>query len=181
MSIATEISRIQTATGDIKTAITGKGVTVPVGSQIDDLPALITSIPSGGGENIPDDMTLTSYYINYGSHSVSSKSKIYDISNASQLSFTAMSKHTEANYSYMCYIYLDFGVYNNGTYISTQAPTTTKTLFSSIQTTTQQITYDLTPYTSYGNMCIRFVENRSGASGSKTIELTLRATDITIS
>lgn len=49
MSISTEISRIQTATADIKTAITGKGVTVPTGSQIDDLPALITSIPSGGG------------------------------------------------------------------------------------------------------------------------------------
>ena len=49
MSIATEISRIQTATNDIKTAIAGKGVTVPEGSKIDTLPVLITSIPSGGG------------------------------------------------------------------------------------------------------------------------------------
>lgn len=48
MSIETEISRIQTATTGIKTAIAGKGVTVPAGSQIDDLPALITSIPIGG-------------------------------------------------------------------------------------------------------------------------------------
>ena len=53
MSISTEISRIQTATNDIKTAITGKGVTVPVGSKINDLPALITSIPSGGGGSAP--------------------------------------------------------------------------------------------------------------------------------
>lgn len=56
MSISTEISRIQTATADIKTAITGKGVTVPEGSQIDDLPALITSIPAGSGSSGGGDL-----------------------------------------------------------------------------------------------------------------------------
>lgn len=58
MSIATEISRIQTATNDIKTAITGKGVTVPEGSKIEALPALITSIPSGGGGLVFPDLWL---------------------------------------------------------------------------------------------------------------------------
>lgn len=49
MSIATEISRLQSAKAAIKTAIEGKGVTVPSATLLDGYAALITSIPTGGG------------------------------------------------------------------------------------------------------------------------------------
>lgn len=49
MSIASEITRLYGVRGDIFTAITNKGVTVPSGSQLDDAPTLIASISSGGG------------------------------------------------------------------------------------------------------------------------------------
>lgn len=49
MSVATEILRIQGAKADIKTAIAGKGVTVPASAKIDDLSDLIDAIQTGGG------------------------------------------------------------------------------------------------------------------------------------
>lgn len=52
MSVATEILRIQGAEADIKTAITGKGVSVPASAKIDDLADLIDSIQTGGGATL---------------------------------------------------------------------------------------------------------------------------------
>lgn len=49
MSIASEITRLQGVKSDILTAIADKGVTVPVGSALDDCPGLIASITGGGG------------------------------------------------------------------------------------------------------------------------------------
>lgn len=49
MSIATEIQRLQTAKADIKTAIEGKGVTVPSTTKLDGYATLIDSIETGGG------------------------------------------------------------------------------------------------------------------------------------
>lgn len=48
MSIQTQISRISTAKSDIASAIRAKGVTVPSGSKIDDMPELIAAIPQSG-------------------------------------------------------------------------------------------------------------------------------------
>ena len=48
MSIATEISRLQTAKADIKTAIEAKGVTVPSSAKIDVFDDYIAQIPTGG-------------------------------------------------------------------------------------------------------------------------------------
>lgn len=53
MSIASEITRLQGVKSDILQAISDKGVTVPAGSALDDCPALIASIPTGGGEPEP--------------------------------------------------------------------------------------------------------------------------------
>ena len=50
MSIKTEITRLQNAKASIKTAIEGKGVTVPDGTKLDGMAALVDSISSGGGE-----------------------------------------------------------------------------------------------------------------------------------
>ena len=49
MSIASEISRIQQAKADIKTAIEAKGVTVPSSATIDTYDDYVTQISGGGG------------------------------------------------------------------------------------------------------------------------------------
>ena len=49
MSIQTELTRITNAKAAIKTAIEGKGVTVPDGTLLDGMAALIESIQTGGG------------------------------------------------------------------------------------------------------------------------------------
>lgn len=48
MSIQSEITRITDARDDSFDAVAAKGVTVPSGSTIDDLPTLIAAIPTGG-------------------------------------------------------------------------------------------------------------------------------------
>lgn len=51
MSIQTELTRITNAKAAIKTAIEGKGVTVPDGTLLDGMAALIESIQAGGDFN----------------------------------------------------------------------------------------------------------------------------------
>ena len=50
MSVQTEITRIESAKTAIATAIEGKGVTVPTGTKLDGLAALVESIEAGGGD-----------------------------------------------------------------------------------------------------------------------------------
>ena len=52
MSIQTELTRITNAKAAIKTAIEGKGVTVPDATRLDGMAALIESIKAGGGSLI---------------------------------------------------------------------------------------------------------------------------------
>ena len=52
MSIQTELTRITNAKTAIKTAIEGKGVTVPDATLLDGMAALIESIEAGGGAEI---------------------------------------------------------------------------------------------------------------------------------
>lgn len=49
MSIQSEITRIETAKSAIAAAIAGKGVTVPDGTMLDGMAALVESIEAGGG------------------------------------------------------------------------------------------------------------------------------------
>ena len=49
MSIQTDLLRITNAKAAIKTAVEGKGVTVPAGTLLDGMAALIESIEAGGG------------------------------------------------------------------------------------------------------------------------------------
>ena len=55
MSIATEISRIKSAKSAIAAAIAGKGVTVPDGTMLDGMAALIAGIEAGGGDTSVED------------------------------------------------------------------------------------------------------------------------------
>ena len=52
MSIQSEITRIEAAKSAIAAAIAGKGVTVPDGTLLDGMAALIEAIEAGGGGNI---------------------------------------------------------------------------------------------------------------------------------
>lgn len=52
MSIATEITRLQTAKSDLKTSIENKGVTVPASTLISGYSALVDQIITGGTPNI---------------------------------------------------------------------------------------------------------------------------------
>ena len=60
MSIQTELTRITNAKAAIKTAIEGKGVTVPAGTLLDGMASLIESIEAGGGAP-----SLQSKYVTY--------------------------------------------------------------------------------------------------------------------
>ena len=81
MSIQTELTRIINAKAAIKTSIEGKGVTVPDGTLLDGMAALIESIEAGGGggfnflnaaEVVSGTITPTSriLFANYGNISV---------------------------------------------------------------------------------------------------------------
>ena len=59
MSIQTELTRIANAKSAIKTAIEGKGVTVPDGTRLDGMAALIESIEAGGGSTEPYAKIIT--------------------------------------------------------------------------------------------------------------------------
>lgn len=54
-TIAQEISRLTTAKADLKTAIEGKGVTVPSATLLDGYAALVGQIQQGGGEEAPEN------------------------------------------------------------------------------------------------------------------------------
>ena len=62
MSIQTELTRLTNAKAAIKTAIEGKGVTVPSDTLLDGMASLIESIEAGGGEK-----TLFGAYFETGS------------------------------------------------------------------------------------------------------------------
>ena len=59
MSIQTELTRIVNAKAAIKTAIEGKGVTVPDGTLLDGMASLIESIEAGGGNFVTGTFTTT--------------------------------------------------------------------------------------------------------------------------
>lgn len=62
MSIASEITRLQTAKADIKAAIEDKGVTVPSAATLDDYADYVSAISGGGGSitAVTGEFTLTS-------------------------------------------------------------------------------------------------------------------------
>ena len=56
MAISDEITRLQQAKSALKTSIEGKGVTVSSDATLDDYPALVDSIETGGGGSVSDDV-----------------------------------------------------------------------------------------------------------------------------
>lgn len=68
MSVASEITRLQNAKADIKTAIEAKGVTIPSNATLDEFDSYIEDIPSGGGtpETLEElNSIINSYFQKY--------------------------------------------------------------------------------------------------------------------
>lgn len=61
MSIQTELTRITNAKAAIKTAVEGKGVTVPDGTLLDGMASLIESIQAGSGGGMTGNIATGSY------------------------------------------------------------------------------------------------------------------------
>lgn len=59
MSIATEISRLQTAKTNLKTSIENKGVDVPANTKLDGYSALVDAIQTGGGTPVLQSKTVS--------------------------------------------------------------------------------------------------------------------------
>lgn len=66
MSVASEITRLQNAKASLKTAIEGKGVTVPAIAKIDAYPALVEIISGGSIEDLITKENLVRICINIG-------------------------------------------------------------------------------------------------------------------
>ena len=84
MSIQTELTRITNAKAAIKTAIEGKGVTVPAGTLLDGMASLIESIEAGGGaiytESItPSEAKEAEFYITHNLGVVPNFAAIYTL------------------------------------------------------------------------------------------------------
>lgn len=60
MSIATQISRLQTAKADLKTSIEAKGVIVPSEALLDTYDTYVDAIETGGGEIVEMSQLLLS-------------------------------------------------------------------------------------------------------------------------
>lgn len=94
MSIQTELTRITNAKAAIKTAIEGKGVTVPDGTLLDGMASLIESIEAGGGGSgnfatgtftTTDDIT-SNVVIN---HNLGVKPKFIIVLNCNSITFSS--------------------------------------------------------------------------------------------
>ena len=93
MSVQTEITRIESAKTAIATAIEGKGVTVPEGTKLDGMAALVEAISAGGGMNFVTGTFTTTDDI------TSNIVITHDLGVKPQLFFVACSKDTERAYS----------------------------------------------------------------------------------
>ena len=104
MSIQTELTRITNAKAAIKAAIEGKGVTVPDGTLLDGMAALIESIEAGGGSGnfatgtftTTDDIT-SNVVIN---HNLGVKPKFILVL------CTYSSTYSSSNPNWLCFYYL---------------------------------------------------------------------------
>jgi hypothetical protein len=98
MSVATEISRIQSAKTDIKDAIEAKGVTVPSSALIDTYADYVEQIPTGGGGNFDVGVSYSNHTIPSAAYSGKSVTNVVigdDVASVSYGAFSACTNLTE--------------------------------------------------------------------------------------
>lgn len=94
MGIQTELIRITNAKAAIKTAIEGKGVTVPDGTLLDGMAALIESIEAGGG----------GYEVSFGIINLAEESTTITFEHGLSKAPDYVSIFLPAGYSYKTYV-----------------------------------------------------------------------------
>lgn len=113
MSIATEITRLQTAKADLKTAIEAKGVTVSSATKLDGYAALVGKITTGGGESKNAQVvqgttrTNSSTLTAIGAELTVSKTGTYDIY------YSCMRTNTSASYTWATQLYIGGTAYGS--------------------------------------------------------------------
>ena len=113
MSVQSEIDRIAGAKSDISTAITNKGVTVPSGTKLDGMAALIDSI-SGG-----EDVIIKRVTFNASSNYLLSSDKCVVTHNCGKIPKAVFIFSDNTNVSYVGYGYIfNFSGSNNTTDVS---------------------------------------------------------------
>ena len=111
MSVHSEIDRIADAKSDIATAITNKGVTVPSGTKLDGMAALIDSI-SGGEDVIIKEVTF-----NPSANYLLSNNKCVITHNCGKIPKAVFIFSDNTNITYVGYGYIfNFRGSNNTTY-----------------------------------------------------------------
>lgn len=93
MSVQSEITRLANAKTALATAIEGKGVTVPEGTKLDGMAALVEAISAGGGMNFVTGTFTTTDDI------TSNIVITHDLGVKPQLFFVACSRDTKYAYS----------------------------------------------------------------------------------
>lgn len=110
MSIQTELTRITNAKAAIKAAIEGKGVTVPDGTMLDGMAALIESIEAGGGGIVYTSGTLVfSSSIKCGGYELT-----HGLGQIPQIFIITSKFQGNSDYSLYCYTEISEGLRNFG-------------------------------------------------------------------
>ena len=139
MSVQSEIDRIAGAKSDISTAITNKGVTVPSGTKLDGMAALIDSI-SGG-----EDVIIKQVTFNPSSNYLLSNNKCVVTHNCGKIPKAVFIFSDNTSNSYVGYGYIfNFSGSNNTKNVSmyTSFGVTDGTYRVEFTTTTMKFTMD---------------------------------------
>lgn len=104
MSIQTELARLTNAKAAIQSAIEGKGVTVPDGTLLDGMAALIEGIEAGGG------CTITSGSFTPASDPTYGYTITHGLGKIPEIFVCSISENIEQSSSHSYYLY---GIYSN--------------------------------------------------------------------
>ena len=141
MSIQTELTRLTNAKAAIQTAIEGKGVTVPSGTLLDGMAALIESIEIGGGSETGSGYATGTYTVASDITMGLNISKSLKIDTGlPEVKFFAFSKNFKANGISDYELIYGIWVYNNGAYygIRSQKGNSASNLYFSVNVNNEQ-------------------------------------------
>ena len=139
MSVQSEINRIVSAKSDISTAITNKGVTVPSGTKLDGMAALIDSI-SGG-----EDVIIKKVTFRISSNYLLSDNRCVVTHNCGKIPKAVFIFSNNTNQTYLGYGYIfNFSGSNNTTDVTmyTSFGGSNNTFSVAFTTTTMKFTQD---------------------------------------
>lgn len=179
MSIATEITRLQTAKSNLKTSIENKGVTVPSATKLDGFAALVDQISTGSTPNIQalsvtangtytasggvDGYSPITVNVSGGGGASNLVTGTFTFSPSSASAHTVALDYSGSGYPIVCAIVLDDGVYNE-TYTNTIARYSIAQFFMTKTYIDETPTYSSGTTGNYGAVASVFKSSSSTAS-----------------